>query len=266
MFTSPMRSRARRRGTALAAGVAALAVLMSGCGGTRESDEAIEKAAGVGQAAPIAAAATDAATGAVPGTTGDATGTAGAATGAVAPGASTATTATGTGAATGTGTAKPGAQTGATKGNTPATTTNTTTGANKPAAGGTAAVGPATKSLIRVGAVGTFSGPVGALVKDTVTGIRVWAQWTNAHGGVNGHPVEVLVGDDGGDPARYSSIQQQFVDQKGAIAFLYGTLGFSPNGNNKYLDSKKIFTFGTEGGLDTAYSNPYVLTATFQPE
>jgi len=63
-------------------------------------------------------------------------------------------------------------------------------------------------------------------------------------------------------PGRYISLQQQFAEQKGAIAFLYGTLGFSPNGNNKYLDAKKIFTFGTEGGLDTAYNDPYVLTAT----
>jgi ABC-type branched-subunit amino acid transport system substrate-binding protein len=123
-------------------------------------------------------------------------------------------------------------------------------------------VGPATKSVIRLGVVGTFSGPVGGLVKDTVTGIRVWGQYINANGGVNGHPVEILVGDDGGDPARYISLQQQFAEQKGAIAFLYGTLGFSPNGNNKYLDSKHIFTFGTEGGLDTVYNDPYVLTAT----
>lgn len=110
--------------------------------------------------------------------------------------------------------------------------------------------------------VGTFSGPVGALVKDTVTGIRVWAQHANATGGVHGHPIEMLVGDDGGDPARFISLQQQFLEQDGVLAFLYSTLGFSPNGNNKYLDAKQIYTFGTDGGLDVAYDNPYVLTPT----
>ena len=45
--------------------------------------------------------------------------------------------------------------------------------------------------------------------------MRVWQQWTNAHGGVNGHPVEVLIGDDGGDPGRYISIQRQFVEMTG---------------------------------------------------
>ncbi|MGQ0629723.1 MAG: ABC transporter substrate-binding protein [Sporichthyaceae bacterium] len=124
------------------------------------------------------------------------------------------------------------------------------------------ATGVLDKSVIKLGVVGTFSGPVGALVKDTATGIRVWAQHTNAGGGVNGHPVEVLVGDDGGDPARFIALQKQFLEQDGVLAFLYSTLGFSPNGNNKYLDSKKIFTFGTDGGLDVAYVNPYVLTPT----
>ncbi|WP_293770044.1 ABC transporter substrate-binding protein, partial [Sporichthya sp.] len=161
-----------------------------------------------------------------------------------------------TGTAPGTSTGAGTAATNGTKGQGAAT-------ASKPGASAAlAAAGPATKPLIKVGAVGTFSGPVGALVKDTINGIRVWQQWTNSHGGVNGHPVEVLVGDDGGDPARYISIQRQFVEKDGVVAFLYGTLGFSPNGNNKYLDSQKIFTFGTEGGLETAYTNPYVLTAT----
>jgi ABC-type branched-subunit amino acid transport system substrate-binding protein len=242
----------RARGAGLIAGAAAFAVLLTGCGGTRESDEAIERAAGIGQTVAVPQA--DAATGALPTDAG--TGAVATDTGAVAAANPAAVTAPGTT----TGTA-PGTTTGTGQAATPgkgATTTATKPGA--PAAA--AAAGPATKPLIKVGAVGTFSGPVGGLVKDTINGIRVWQQWTNAHGGVNGHPVEVLIGDDGGDPARYISTQRQFVEQDGVVAFLYGTLGFSPNGNNKYLDSQKIFTFGTEGGLETAYTNPYVLTAT----
>jgi ABC-type branched-subunit amino acid transport system substrate-binding protein len=249
--------RGRRKGTVLAAGVAAFAVLLTGCGGTRMSDEAIEQAAGVGQGAPLdAPTASDTAPGsgaAGPAVTDPAAGPAvtdpAAGTGAVAPGAA---------ASAGASTTSSAGQGGAN-----GTSASAPVGATKPAAGTAAQpLGPANKPVIRVGVVGTFSGPVGGLVKDTVTGIRVWSQWINARGGVGGHPVEVLIGDDGGDPARFVSMQQQFVEQKGAVAFLYATLGFSPNGNNKYLDSKKIFTLGTEGGLDTVYNNPYVLTAT----
>jgi len=254
-----LRNSARR--AALPSAVA-LALLLSGCGGTRVSDQAIERAAGVGQvasSAPTAAAAggADGSLAAAPAAPAADAGTKAAAPAQPATGTAPAASTT-TAAAPGTKTRAP-----ATKSSTAAAaTTGSATRVGAAPAAATRAAGPATKSVIRLGVVGTFSGPVGGLVKDTVTGIRVWGSWINAHGGVNGHPVEILVGDDGGDPARYISLQQQFVERKGAIAFLYGTLGFSPNGNNKYLDSKKIFTFGTEGGLDTTYSDPYVLTAT----
>lgn len=252
----PVFSHSRRaRSAGLIAGAAAFAVLVTGCGGTRESDEAIEKAAGLGQSVTLPQA--DAATGALPADAG--TGAVPTDAGAVSPGTGPAavpgtTTGTAPGTSTGTGTAA----TNGAKG-------QTTTATVKPGAGAApaaTAIGAANKPLIKLGAVGTFSGAVGGLVKDTINGIRVWQQWTNANGGVNGHPVEVLVADDGGDPARYISIQRQFVEKDGVVAFLYGTLGFSPNGNNKYLDSQRIFTFGTEGGLDTVYNNPWVLTAT----
>ncbi|MGQ0465124.1 MAG: ABC transporter substrate-binding protein [Sporichthyaceae bacterium] len=260
-------SRSGKRTSAIAA-VAALGVLLAGCAGTRVSDEEIERAAGVNQVVQ-AAAATDA-TSADTSSAADATAstdtastdtastdTASADTTAAAPsaeGTTAAAPAPGKKGAAGT------AAVGAAKG-----TAGSATTAKAPAAGTPAkpAAGKpliANKSVVKVGVVGTFSGPVGGLVKDTVTGIRVWAQDVNLRGGVNGHPVEVLVGDDGGDPARYISLQRQFVEQKGVIAFVYGTLGFSPNGNNKYLNSKKIFTFGTEGGLDQAYKEPYVLS------
>jgi ABC-type branched-subunit amino acid transport system substrate-binding protein len=215
------------------------------------SDEAIEKAANVGQSAQVAAVPD--ASGAIPGAVDP--------SGAVAPTDTTAAVAPGTAATTPGSTATAGAGTTATGGasGTKGSGSAAAVAGNTGVAG--AAAGPVTKkSVIKLGSVGTFSGPVGGLVKDTVTGIRAWAASVNAAGGINGHPVEVLVGDDGGDPARFNSIVQQFVEQQGVVAFLYTTLGFAPNGNNKYLDSKHIFTFATEGGLEVPYTDPYVLT------
>jgi ABC-type branched-subunit amino acid transport system substrate-binding protein len=240
--------------TTFVVGAAALSVLLTGCGGTRQSDEAIEKAAGVGagqQAATTNGALTgDLGSGSVTAPTDTAGATAGAPTGTTGAGSATAPgTATSTGGA--------GAPATGSKGN----AGSTATGGNTAGGNAGAAAGPVTKkTVIKLGAVGTFSGPVGGLVKDTVTGIRAWSQAVNAAGGINGHPVEVLVGDDGGDPARFNSILQQFVEQQGVQAFLYTTLGFAPNGNNKYLDAKHIFTFAHEGGLEIPYTDPYVLT------
>jgi ABC-type branched-subunit amino acid transport system substrate-binding protein len=242
---------------------------MSACGGTRVSDEAIQAAAGVRAVAEAGSTdpLTDGAVAQVPDAAAESGVQAPAAAGT--DDASAATTGTAPTAA-GTTAGKPAAgaaKSGATKA--AAGTATTTTKTQKAAAGSTAGqpaasknLGPANKSVIKLGVAGTFSGPVGGLVKDTVTGIRIWAQAVNAAGGVNGHPVQILVGDDGGDPARFNSILQQFVEQDGVLAMLYTTLGFAPNGNNKYLDGKKMFTFGTEGGLEVSYNNPYVLSAT----
>src|ERR1700722_7553059 len=32
--------------------------------------------------------------------------------------------------------------------------------------------------------------------------LQAWSSWTNAHGGINGHPVKVITLDDKGDPAQ----------------------------------------------------------------
>jgi branched-chain amino acid transport system substrate-binding protein len=53
---------------------------------------------------------------------------------------------------------------------------------------------PASKSTVTVGVIATLSGPVGTVVGDGVKGIQVWAQYMNARGGVNGHPIKVIVG------------------------------------------------------------------------
>ena len=225
--------------------LAVLALLALSACGTRQSDQAIKDAAGGAgtQITVVDQGATSTTGGSAPGTTG-----------------ATATNTGNTAPAGRGGTSGTSGTTGMSGVNSPTGTTGT------PSSGGSTGPsvrpdGPATGSPVTVAIVGTFSGPVGTLVKDTTTGARIWAAYANAHGGVNGHKVNLVIGDDGGDPARYNSLVQQFVEQDHAIAFLYTTLGLAPNGNNRYLDSKKIFTFGTEGGLDNAYNDPYELTA-----
>lgn len=223
---------------AAVAGALVLSLALSACGGTRMSDEAIEAAAGVNRAVPVAAA---------PGAA-----QASAATGATTVGSPVAPAPVPASAAQ-------AAQSRATTTDPVARSAEVTKSSGAPAQAAAPAVATR-KSLIKLGSVGTFSGPVGALVKDTVTGIRIWSQAVNATGGVNGHPIEVLVGDDGGDPGRFNSVVQQFVEKDGVLAFLFNTLAFAPNGNNKYLDTKKIFTFSETGSLELSYSDPYVLS------
>jgi ABC-type branched-subunit amino acid transport system substrate-binding protein len=129
-----------------------------------------------------------------------------------------------------------------------------------PAAGGTAGQ-KATGSEVSIGVLGTFSGPVGVYVKDFATAIQVWGRWVNDNGGLNGHRVRVVVGEDGGSPAGFNSRAQQMVEQEHVLAFAFTTLGLAPQGNNAYLDSAKVLTFGTENGTNIPYQDPFVLTA-----
>ena len=48
--------------------------------------------------------------------------------------------------------------------------------------------------------VGVLSGPIGANMKPIADGVRIWVRWINDRGGVNGHPLNLVQGDSGGDP------------------------------------------------------------------
>lgn len=119
----------------------------------------------------------------------------------------------------------------------------------------------ATKSPVVIGTVGTITGPVGDLVQGAIDGLRVWVQDVNTRGGLNGHPVEYIVADDGGDPSRYQALMRQMVEEQGAIAFLYNTLGFGAAGNTSYNEQNRIPILGHEGGTEAGYDNPMVFTA-----
>ena len=169
------------------------------------------------------------------------------------------------------GVAQPGAPTaagttGGTTGGGTAATSGTAGGGAAAPTGGTVVDGArlgvkAPGSEVSIGILGTFSGPVGVYVKDFVTGVQVWGRWANDNGGLNGHRVRVVVGEDGGSPAGFNSRAQQMVEQEKVLAFAFTTLGLAPQGNNAYLSGAKVPTFGTESGTNKAYEDPYVLTA-----
>jgi branched-chain amino acid transport system substrate-binding protein len=108
---------------------------------------------------------------------------------------------------------------------------------------------------IRLGSVGTTSGPIGGALAPGVRAAQAWAAWVNANGGIDGHPVQLVVADDGGDPAKHRSLVQQFVEDKGVVAFLHTTAALSGQSAVGYLESKHIPVIGSEGG------SPWFLTS-----
>lgn len=220
------------------AAVATICLLAASCGTRRSHDDVVAAARGGTTGAAVSPGA-----GAVAGVTpGDASNPRGATTD-VAGAAGAGSAAGGDATSTGGGTAT-GGTSGAPGG----------TGGSASAAAGSAAV--TSGSPIRVGVVGTLSGPAGASLKPLSDGVRIWAKAVNDKGGVNGHQVEVLVADDGGDPARHRSLVQEFVEQRKVMAFVANPEALTGEGSVDYLTKAGVPVIGSEMAGQYFYESP----------
>jgi branched-chain amino acid transport system substrate-binding protein len=76
---------------------------------------------------------------------------------------------------------------------------------------------------------------------------QVVARYVNEHGGLSGHPMQVVTGDAGGDPARALSLVRDMVENKGVVALMGNLWVFSANGPRQYLEEHKVPVIGGDG-------------------
>jgi branched-chain amino acid transport system substrate-binding protein len=78
-----------------------------------------------------------------------------------------------------------------------------------------------TGSVIKLGEVASLTGSLAATADGVADGITAWADYTNAHGGIDGHPVKVYTLDDqGGSPAVGLADAKTLVEQDHVVAFV----------------------------------------------
>ena len=119
---------------------------------------------------------------------------------------------------------------------------------DEPAAPGAApAQTAANHDEIVIGSVGSISGIAGGVLKPAVEGLQVWVRWINGKGGLNGHPVRLIVADDQADPARHRALVQELVEQHGVIAFVQNGEALTGAGSVSYHQSKRVPVIGSEG-------------------
>jgi branched-chain amino acid transport system substrate-binding protein len=146
--------------------------------------------------------------------------------------------------------------------------TGTSTGsapASNQAASAPAASAPgsaATGTPIVIGSVGTYTQGTGGFTDPGGPAIQAWASWVNAHGGINGHPVKLIVEDNKGDQAQAVSMVKQLVQQDHVVAFVSNQDGSLNAGYASYLDQQKIPVLG--GSVFTL--EPWVSDPMFFPE
>lgn len=114
------------------------------------------------------------------------------------------------------------------------------------AGGGIAASAPS--SEIVLGSFGTSSGPIGANVADSPAATRAWVADVNTRGGLNGHPVRVVFGDDGGEPDRALALVRRMVEGDKVVAFLNLYTPTTLDAVVPYLEQKNVPVLGTECG------------------
>lgn len=134
-------------------------------------------------------------------------------------------------------------RTGAPGGSAPRATAPDAGATPAPQTGGAAAVNGG-GAPVSVGNVSTYSGPVGATISGGATALRVWTRLVNARGGLGGHPVELLIADDGNDQARHYSLVKEMVERRKVIAFVDNWYVLGVGRTQAYLEAKGVPVIG----------------------
>ncbi len=229
--------------------------LLAGCGGAAIESAAEPGAAQVDTTSAVTDVPAGTDTAVVPGvvapdagTTGaTAAGGAGTSGGASAGGASTTPGKTGTGKTGGAGTGK--------------ATTSTLSAVEKviataPIFGGNGPCKPATLSPVAIGNVSTLSGVIGELMSPVRSGLETFTASQNACGGLNGHKIELFIGDDQGDPSTASSKVQELIQKNKIMAFIGNIEVLTVDAIVPVIKKYGIPVIGSDLTSNTWFTNP----------
>jgi branched-chain amino acid transport system substrate-binding protein len=88
--------------------------------------------------------------------------------------------------------------------------------------------------------------------------LEMWAKWTNAHGGINGHPVEVNSRDEKGDPAVGLAAAKELIEQKKVVALVGNVASNAEAAFQPTVEAAKVPVVG-----GVAYGAPYLTSPSF---
>lgn len=91
-----------------------------------------------------------------------------------------------------------------------------------------------------------------------IHGAKAWVADVNARGGVNGHPVRLIVADDGGDPSSALSYAKRMVEQDKIHVFYATHAPTTEQAYAGYAEEKQIPIIGTCGCSNVGDTSPMV--------
>jgi branched-chain amino acid transport system substrate-binding protein len=139
-------------------------------------------------------------------------------------------------------------------GSSSSTAASGTTASSASAPGSTATGAP-----IVVGTICSCSGAQGAVLAATGKTVEAWASTVNAAGGINGHPVKVIVKDDGSNPAKGLQYAKELIESDHVVAIV-GEESLTTGSWAPYVTGRGV---PVVGGLPT--DTPFLTSADFYP-
>jgi branched-chain amino acid transport system substrate-binding protein len=132
------------------------------------------------------------------------------------------------------------------------------------ASSGGGSSGSGATSTIKVGQISTISG--GYPFGDTVKGTQAYFKYINAHGGVNGHQISLVYGDDKGQPSQAAQLARQFVQEDHVVAMVGNTSLIDCITNKGFYQAEHIAVVGggtqplcfSQPNWDPVNAGPYV--------
>lgn len=113
--------------------------------------------------------------------------------------------------------------------------------------------GTSDDSTIKIGQITTVSG--GYPFGDTVPGTQSYVNWLNDNGGLNGHRVELVSGDDKGDSAEAAQLARKMVQQDGVVGMVGNTSLVDCQANRAMYESNNIAVIGG-GAVTDCFQQP----------
>jgi branched-chain amino acid transport system substrate-binding protein len=104
--------------------------------------------------------------------------------------------------------------------------------------------GGGTKSPIKIGTIGQFSGFSGQGSDADALALQAWVSTVNASGGVDGHPIELFVKDDANSASKSLSLVKELVEQDHVVAIVGQHESGLEGVWQSYIDSQHIPVIG----------------------
>jgi branched-chain amino acid transport system substrate-binding protein len=121
--------------------------------------------------------------------------------------------------------------------------------------GANTAIAP-TRSTLTFGNIATYSGLLGAIGVGNKYALAAWVSMQNVRGGLDGHPIKLIIGDDRADPITGLTIEKRMVENDHILAFVGNINVFGFEQYADYATSKGVPFIGGDAVNPRWFTDP----------